>query len=216
MYLTAGEKEIAYLSSRDKKLGAAIERIGSIRRTADPDLFSSVVHHIVGQQISSAAQATLWARLTNAVETVDARNLLAFGRDALQGIGITYRKADYILDFAQQVDQGTFSLEALSDLPDAQAIEKLSSLKGVGVWTAEMILIFCMRRPDVVSFGDLAIQRGMRMLYRHRSIDRAKFERYRKRYAPYGTTASLYLWAIAGGALPELTDPAPKQKRKGV
>ena len=71
-----------------------------------------------------------------------------------------------------------------------------------------MILTFCMQRPNVVSFGDLAIQRGMRMLYRHRRIDRAKFERYRKRYSPYGTVASLYLWAIAGGAIPGLTDPA--------
>ena len=77
-----------------------------------------------------------------------------------------------------------------------------------------MIMTFCMQRPNIVSFGDLAILRGMRMLYRHKKIDRAKFEKYRKRYSPYGTVASLYLWAIAGGALPELTDPAQKKVKK--
>jgi len=85
-------------------------------------------------------------------------------------------------------------------MSDEEAIESLCSLKGIGRWTAEMILIFSMQRPDVVSFGDLAILRGMRMLYHHREIDRKRFERYKKRYSPYGTVASLYLWAIAGGA----------------
>ena len=98
-------------------------------------------------------------------------------------------------------------------MTDEQVIRELSSLKGIGVWTAEMIMTFCMQRPDVVSYGDLAIIRGMRMLYRHREIDKEKFIRYRKRYSPYGTVASLYLWAIAGGAIPELTDPAPKRKK---
>lgn len=71
---------------------------------------------------------------------------------------------------------------------------------------------FSMQRPDIVRCGDLAIHRGMRMLYRHRKIDAVTFRRYRKRYSPYGSVASLYLWAIAGGAIPGLTDPAPKRK----
>ena len=103
------------------------------------------------------------------------------------------------------------NLEQFWSLSDEDVIRELTKLKGVGVWTAEMILTFCMQRPNVVSFGDLAIHRGMRMLYRHRQIDRTKFEHYQKRYAPYGTVASLYLWAIAGGAVPELTDPAGKK-----
>ena len=77
-------------------------------------------------------------------------------------------------------------------------------------------MTFCMQRSNIVSFGDLAILRGMRMLYRHRKIDKVKFEKYRKRYSPYGTVASLYLWAIAGGAIPELTDPAEKLKTEKV
>ena len=73
-------------------------------------------------------------------------------------------------------------------------------------------MLFWMQRPDILSYDDLAIPRGMRMRYRHRKMDRKLFEKYRKRYSPYGSVASLYLWAIAGGALEGLTDPAPKKK----
>lgn len=213
MYFDYGEKEIAYLKSKDKKLAAAIERIGRIERKTDDDLFSSVIHHIIGQQISTAAQATLWKRLSEKIGTINEERISALGREELQSIGMTYKKADYILDFAQKVKDGSFDISALDGMTDEQVIKELSSLKGVGVWTAEMIMTFCMQRPDVVSYGDLAILRGMRMLYRHRKIDKAKFDRYRKRYVPYGTVASLYLWAIAGGAIPELTDPAPARKK---
>ena len=78
-----------------------------------------------------------------------------------------------------------------------------------------MILTFCMQRPDVVSYGDLAIRCGMRMLYHRCEIDHAAFDRCR-RYAPYGTVARLHLWAIAGGAIPELTVPAAPRGRKQV
>lgn len=211
MFFQYGDLETNYLASKDKRLGQAIRQIGHINREVDSNLFSAIVHHIIGQQISTAAQATIWSRLLNAAGTVTADSLTALGRDRLQQIGMTYKKADYILDFAQQVHSGTLNLEQLWSLPDEEVIRELTKLKGVGVWTAEMILTFCMQRPNVVSFGDLAIQRGMRMLYRHRQIDRTKFARYQKRYAPYGTVASLYLWAIAGGAIPELTDPAGKK-----
>ena len=211
MFFQYGDRETAYLASRDKRLGQAIRQIGHINREVDADLFSAIVHHIIGQQISTAAQATIWSRLLTAAGTATADSLTLLGRDRLQRIGMTYKKADYILDLAKQVQNGTLNLEQLWSLSDEEVIRELTKLKGVGVWTAEMMLTFCMQRPNVVSFGDLAIQRGMRMLYRHRQIDRTKFERYQKRYAPYGTVASLYLWAIAGGAVPELTDPAGKK-----
>ena len=211
MFFQYGDCETTYLTSKDKRLGWAIQQIGHINREVDSDLFSAIVHHIIGQQISTAAQATIWSRLLTAAGTVTAGSLTSLGRDRLQQIGMTYKKAEYITDFAQKVLDGSFDIEAVWSMPDDEAIKALSSLNGIGVWTAEMILTFCMQRPNVVSFGDLAIQRGMRMLYRHRQIDRTKFERYQKRYAPYGTVAGLYLWAIAGGAIPELTDPAGKR-----
>ncbi len=213
MYFEYGEQELAYLKSKDKKLAAAIERIGHIKRPIDDDLFTSVVYNIIGQQISTRAQATICQRLDEKITPMNAENLLALDKDELQSIGISYRKADYILDFADKVHAGTFDINALHTMSDDEVIHALSALKGIGVWTAEMLMLFCMQRPDVVSFGDLAILRGMRMLYRHRTIDKAKFERYRKRYSPYGSVASLYLWAIAGGAIPELTDPASVRKR---
>ena len=108
---------------------------------------------------------------------------------------------------------GAFDPAAVAAMPDAEAIAALSSLRGVGVWTAEMILLFCLQRPDIFSFDDLAIRRGLRMVYRHRTITRALFEKYRRRFSPYGSVASLYLWAVSGGAIPELTDPAPKAKK---
>lgn len=122
------------------------------------------------------------------------------------------QKAVYIKEFATKVACGDFDVDALRTQSDAEVVARLSALRGVGVWTAEMLMTFCLQRPDVVSFGDLAIQRGMRMLYHHRRIDRVRFERYRHRYSPYGTVASLYLWAVAGGAVPELKDPAPKKQ----
>ena len=213
MYLEYGTRETDYLKSRDKQLGRAIDRIGYVYRAADPDLFSAVVRHIIGQQISTAAQTTLWNRLTGRLGTVDADGLLVLGREELQAVGMSFRKADYILDFARRVREGSFRPDELWSLSDEQVVEALTALKGVGVWTAEMILIFCMGRPNVLSYGDLAILRGMRMLYRHREIDRARFQRYRRRYTPYGTVASLYLWAVAGGALPELTDPVQRGRK---
>ena len=77
-----------------------------------------------------------------------------------------------------------------------------------------MILLFCMQRPNVLSFGDLAIQRGMRMVYHHRKIDRKLFEKYRRRLSPYCSVASLYFWAVAGGSIPGMKDFAPKKQKR--
>ena len=77
-----------------------------------------------------------------------------------------------------------------------------------------LLLLFCLQRPDVLSYGDLAILRGMRMVYRHRKIDKKLFEKYRRRLSPYGSVASLYFWAVAGGAIPGLTDPGAKNTKK--
>ena len=214
MYFAYGTKETDYLSRKDKRLAAAIAQIGPIEREVDTDLFAAVVHHIIGQQISMKAQATIWQRMRDALGTVDAEHLLAAWVPQLQQLGMTFRKAEYITDFSQKIHDGTFDLQAVWQMPDDEAIRALSSLKGIGVWTAEMILLFCMQRPDVFSYDDLAIQRGLRMLYHHRKIDRKLFEKYRRRFSPYGSVASLYLWAISGGAIPGMRDYAPKKPAK--
>ena len=212
MYFAYGETELSYLRQKDRRLCAVIDRVGHIDRAVDPDLFSSVVHHIIGQQISTKAQATIWCRCQDALGATNAETILAAGVPTLQGLGMTFRKAEYITDFAEKVHTGAFDLDAVARMRDADAIRELSSLKGIGVWTAEMILLFCLQRPDIFSYDDLAIQRGLRMVYHHREIDRERFGKYRRRFSPYCSTASLYLWAVAGGAIPEMQDHKPKGK----
>lgn len=210
MHFEYGEKEISYLKSKDTKLAEVIDTLGFVEREIDTDLFSAVVHHIIGQQISTKAQATIWQRMLDALGQVNAETILSAGVSNLQALGISFRKAEYISDFAGKVHTGEFDIEAVNQMTDADAISALSSLKGIGVWTAEMILLFCMQRPDIFSYDDLAIQRGLRMVYHHRRIDRKLFEKYRRRFSPYCSVASLYLWAVSGGAIPGMRDYAPK------
>ena len=201
MYFEYGENEITYLRNKDKKLSEVIDQIGTIEREVDTDLFSSVVHHIIGQQISTKAQATIWQRMQENLGVVNPDTILAAGIEYLQSFGMTFKKAEYITDFAVRVRNDDFDLMGIWDKTDDEVITELSALKGIGVWTAEMILIFCMQRPNVFSYGDLAILRGMRMVYHHRKIDRKLFEKYRRRLSPYCSVASLYFWAVAGGAI---------------
>ena len=215
VYFAYGEAELDYLRKKDKRLAAVIDRVGHIDRAVDPDLFSSVIHHIIGQQISTKAQATIWQRMQDALGEVNAETVLAAGVPRLQSLGMTFRKAEYITDFAGKIHTGAFDLDTVEHMSDEDAIRELSALKGIGVWTAEMILLFCMQRPDIFSYDDLAIQRGLRMVYHHRSIDRKLFEKDRRRFSPYGSVASLYLWAVAGGAVPEMRDYKPEARRGG-
>jgi DNA-3-methyladenine glycosylase II len=107
------------------------------------------------------------------------------------------RKANYIKGIGEAAYRGDLDLLELREMPDEVVIEKLSSLPGIGVWTAEMLLIFSLCRPDVVSWGDLAIRRGMMNLYGLKELSKKQFDRFRKRYSPCGSVASLYLWALS-------------------
>lgn len=214
MYFEYGENEITYLRNKDKKLSEVIDQIGMIEREVDTDLFSAVVHHIIGQQISTKAQATIWQRMKGTLGEVNAVTILSADISKLQSLGMTFRKAEYITDFARKVHEGVFDLETVAQMSDEAAIKELASLKGIGVWTAEMILLFCLQRPDIFSYDDLAIQRGLRMVYHHRKIDRKLFEKYRRRFSPYCSVASLYLWAVAGGAISGMRDYKPKTQKK--
>ena len=200
MYFSYGETELNYLRKKDKRLCAVIDRIGHVNRAVDSDLFSAVVHHMIGQQISTRAQATIWQRALDSLGTVNAKTVLDAGIPRLQALGMTFRKAEYITDFAAKVHSGAFDLDAVWHMSDEDAIHA--------------ILLFCMQRPYVFSYDDLAMQRGLRMVYRHREISRERFETYRRRFSPCGSVASLYLWAVSGGAIPELTDPAPARAKR--
>jgi DNA-3-methyladenine glycosylase II len=190
-----GAKEIAWLSKRDKKLGAFIERAGFLERELEPDLFAALVSSIATQQISNAAAETVMKRFEKQFSLTPAC-LGAATVEEIQSVGISFRKAAYIKGFCDAVNDG-LDLEALRALSDEEVAARLLPVKGIGPWTVEMFLIFSLGRPDVVSFGDYAIRKGMMNLYGLKTLDKAKFDRYRKRWSPFGTTASLYLWEAA-------------------
>lgn len=193
------QSSIEYLQKKDKKLGAAIERIGRVERQVIPDLFTALVHSIVGQQISKQAAATVWNRVQEYFGEITPARVAIASSEEIQQLGMSLRKATYIKGVAEAALEGSLDLDRLNSLPDGEIIERLSSLHGVGVWTAEMMLIFSLQRPDVVSWGDHAIRKGMMNLYGLTELTRGQFDKHRKRYSPYGTVASLYLWEIAGG-----------------
>ena len=205
-----------YLMAKDPKLAKAIEAVGVIHRPMDSDVFTSVVNSIVGQQISASALKTVLGRLTDKTgDPITPEAIDALGIDDLQGCGMTFRKAEYIKSFAEKVLCGEFDVGALESMDDDDVVEALSSLKGIGRWTAEMILIFSMNRMNVFAFDDVGIHRGMRMVYHHRNVTREMFEKYRRRFSPYCTVASLYFWAISHMDVPGYDrDYAPKKKRK--
>lgn len=212
-YFIYGEKEINHLKARDPVLGQAIDRIGMIKREVHTELFAALVNSIVGQQISTKAQVTVWNRMKEGLSEVTPETVGKCTKEELQSFGISFRKAAYIKTAAERALDGSLDLEGLKEAGDEQVKRELSKLPGVGVWTAEMLMTFSMQRPDIVSYSDLAIQRGMRMLYHHRAITPKLFQKYARRYSPCGTVASLYLWAVAGGEIPELKDYAPKKKK---
>lgn len=213
-HFTYDDTHIAHLAERCPKLGEAIAHIGKIERQVNADLFSELMRTIIGQQISSKAITTIWGRMQDLLGEITPESVANIDPDSLQSIGISYRKVGYMQAIAHEILADNTNLAALSSLSDDEIKQRLSSFRGIGEWTAQMLMIFSLNRLNVLSYGDLAIHRGLRMLYRHREITPALFAKYQRRFAPYNSVASLYLWQIAGGAIPDLTDPKPKISKK--
>ena len=210
-----GEAEVAHLAARDAALGRLMEQLGPLRRERIPDLFMALVHAIAGQQISGAAHATVWRRLLAAYPAFTPEALSAATPQDLRACGLSLRKGNSIREIARRATSGELDLAVLPALDDAALCERLCALPGVGLWTAEMIMIFSLARMNVLSMGDFGIRKGLRMLYRKRDLSPALVARLKKRYAPYASVASLYLWELASGAGgPAYTDPARTGARK--
>lgn len=188
---------MAYLSARDKRLGEAIARIGKVERRVIPDLFSALVHSIIGQQISTKAHEAIWQRVISRFGELSPEPVAAMPADELKSFGLSYRKVEYIQKAARKIVSGEFDIAALREKDDKDVLTELTKLDGVGVWTAEMLMLHSLQRPDVLSFGDLGIRRGMTLLYHHRELTSEIFEKHRRRYSPYGSVASIYLWEIS-------------------
>ena len=196
-FFAYGKTETEYLTKRDPVLGAAIARIGHIDREVIPNLFTALVSSIAGQQISGKALATVRGRLCDSLKEITPETVLTAGEQGLRACGMSGRKAGYMLAAARTVQDGTLPIHSLVDQSDEEVIKTLTALPGVGRWTAEMLLIFSLERPDVLAFDDFGIRKGMCRLYGLEELTRTQFEEYRARYSPYATVAGLYLWEIA-------------------
>lgn len=209
-YFHYTQKQLNDLKDKDSKLKEVIDKVGYIKREVDTDIFSSVIHHIISQQISTKAQLTIWNRLNDLVKELNPHNVLKLTDEQLQSIGITNKKVIWIKDFCFKVQEGSFDIEALKEMDDEECIQQLTSLKGVGRWTAEMILLFSMNRMNILAYDDLIIQRGLRMIYHHRKITKSLFKKYKRRFTPYGSIASLYIWKVGNGKVEGYKDYASK------
>lgn len=139
-FFVYGEKEICFLKAKDKRLGEVIEKVGRIEREVIPDLFSALVHSIVGQQISTKAHSTIWQRMTNELGyPLTPTHIAGLDKETLQTFGITFKKAEYIKAAAKKVVDGDLDIERLRFLSDNEVCKELTKLDGIGVWTAEML-----------------------------------------------------------------------------
>ena len=131
-YLEYGDEELAYLAARDPKLGAIIEAVGHVQREATPDLFAALVNCIVGQQISTKAQTTIWNRVLDTFGEVTPETMATCSDEELQQVGISFRKVSYIKGAAERVRSGELDLEALHDASDDEVCSALSALPACG------------------------------------------------------------------------------------
>ena len=197
MIFEYGKKEMDFLSKKDKKLKEQIEKIGFIKRNINDDIFSSLVNIIIGQQISSKAQKSIYQKIQLGLGEITPSKINNLKKEELQSFGMSFRKAEYIKNAAFNIENKKVDLSSLKDMTNEDVIDDLTNLKGIGQWSAEMLLIFSFGRKDILSFDDYGIQKGLKLLYHHKTLDKQKLIRYKKRYSPYATIAGFYLWEIA-------------------
>lgn len=197
VYFPYEDEVLEYLSIKDPILGQVIKENGRVERQINPNLFEALVSSIISQMISTKAADTVKERMKSRFKSIDPETLAKATADEIQSSGITMRKATYIKNLAELVASGQFDLDELNKLSDKEVIDRLCSLNGIGKWTAEMILISAMARMDVISYGDLAIRRGMCRLYGLEDISKKEFDDYAKKYSPYSSVASFYIWHVS-------------------
>lgn len=152
--------------------------------------FQTLANSIISQQLSAKAADTIERRVQAIVPGFMPAGFLAAPPEALRAAGLSSAKVRYIVELAQRVSDGRLNLEAMQQAPDPEVIAALVELPGIGQWTAEMFLIFGLRRPDVLSLGDAGLQRAARLLFG----DDAKLEHVGQSWRPFCSVASWYLW----------------------
>ncbi len=185
------------LAGRDPTLGALIRRVGPCTLAARSNSFATLAGAIVAQQISAAAARTVHRRLwaLAAGEAPTAEEVLELPDRALRGAGLSRQKVAYLRDLASRIVDGRLDLAALASLDDDQVRASLTSVKGIGAWTADMHLIFTLHRPDVFAGGDAAVLAAMRDLYEiPPGAPAADYARISDRWRPFRSVGVWYMY----------------------
>jgi DNA-3-methyladenine glycosylase II len=188
-----------HLLRGDPVLAALIKRHGrcGLAAAQRSDHFSALVRAITNQQLSTKAAATIYRRLTELMPGGDPSPAALAGvtDDQLRGAGYSRQKIGYLRDLAAHVLGGTLDLQTIHDLPDEEVIARLTQVKGIGRWSAEMFLMFRLHRPDVLPVGDLGIVNAIRAQYRLRKVPTPdRIRRIGAAWKPYRSVACWYLW----------------------
>ena len=192
-------KAIAHLTAADPVLGRWIAEAGPCgwSRSNDGTHFDHIARSIVYQQLSGAAASTIYGRVLGLYggETPTPAQVVRTPDARLRAVGLSTRKVEYIKDLARQTHAGTLAVNAIHEMEDAEVIATLTRVRGIGEWTAQMVLMFRLGRPDVLPVLDLGVQKAIKLLYglrTHPSPERVA--KIGARWAPYRTVASWYLW----------------------
>jgi DNA-3-methyladenine glycosylase II len=190
------KEAIQHLRSSDPVMAEIIGRVGEYAIQFREPEFETLVRSIVYQQLSGRVASVIFGRLTAAVGgKLTPENVLKLRPARMRSLGLSTQKTAYIRDLARHTRDGRLVFNELLDLPDDDAIERLTQVKGIGVWTAHMFLMFALRRNDILPTGDLGIRNAMRQAYGLPELPGpAEMETMALRWRPYRTVASWYLW----------------------
>ena len=195
-------KAIVHLKKADPVMRAIIERVGAYKIEHSEPSFGTLVRSIVNQQLSGKAAAVILGRLVAMLPegkvTPDA--ILKLTPVRMRKAGLSKQKTAYIRDLARRTNKGHIKFETLQDLPDVEVIEHLTQVKGIGVWTAHMFLIFALRRPDILATGDLGVRVAILRAYQLEELPVPKqIEELAAAWRPYASVAMWYLWRSLEG-----------------
>ncbi|MEL0110556.1 MAG: hypothetical protein VW835_02380 [Rickettsiales bacterium] len=189
------------LAGRDADIAAALREVGYPAPRNRAPGFQTLINIILGQQVSTQSAAAIRARLEAAVDPLTPEGFLAAGDDVLRGAGLSGRKVEYGRSLAEAILDGTLETGRLAELDDAQVMQAITGIRGLGPWTAEIYMLFALGRADVWPAGDLAIQVAVQKLKRMRKRpDRKRLETVARRWRPYRGVAALFLWHYYKGA----------------
>jgi DNA-3-methyladenine glycosylase II len=183
------------LAARDPVIARLIAALPGRRLQPRSDPFTALARAIVGQQISVKAAATVWGRLQAGVPDLCPATVVCVEGEALRGMGLSRQKAAYLQDLAQHFHDGRLQPALWAQLEDEAVIARLTEVKGIGRWTAEMFLIFHLQRPDVLPVDDVGLQRAVSLHYnRGRPVSQARLRKIAQPWTPWRSIATWYLW----------------------